>query len=300
MSEVPDEADEVVPELMQWANDLFTSLEQSIYSRMRCAGPPAPVGVLNGHETAIVPLPGEAPLNVEIDVSNDGLRMEFDRLPLDLKPASVALFTPVTETTETVVWAANGVTVEQAPDTGGAVVLGFDSDPRELWSTEAVIGPQDLEVRLQEAPSSRAVLLTYRLPEGVQPDDGLGFRLRWRDPDGGEARENRGKLDFEQPRAGWREGEIPLGFHVDDVHRAQEFEVRLETRAHDEDDCLTAEEFREIVGPDHQVLILKATPGALRPTFEGRFVNQHERRLWSERAAWRMVRFEPTPSDQGG
>ncbi len=301
------------PELMERAKALFESLDRSTYASLRLvAGAEASQTGQTATQTAVVRLAGGESLNVSIGaVSPDRLRFEFEGGLNGLRPASVALFTPhpAEVAQETVIRLPERGAART--ESAGAESMAAHSethysmacdttDPTRGFSTEPVAGPQGLEAWLEQTLSGRLALVC-RLPEGVTAPRTLPFSVRWRDAGGDPPREHEGLrehegiVEFDPPREGWSRGEGDLRLDADRiVRRTRQFEVRLTTAGlAGGADSLGAEGFLEVVGDDHQVLILETVAGARRPSFEAALVNDEQRRLWNDPSACRMLRFQP-------
>jgi hypothetical protein len=298
------------PDFLRPAKTRFQALDASTFAHLRFAAEPPVELAADVSRAAVVHLPDEQPLAVHVTASREWVRLVFDRHPQGLVPATVTLLTPALRE-ESIIRLGNRATpnlesvktpsrlaagsTSQAEAADTPYTLAARATPGKGWQTDWFVGSHGLRAKLEQVKGHDSVAIRCLLPGGERQPV-VRYRIAWSDEQGnlklGDLRA------MEIIRAGdgeWQGYALPgAGMEVDKVRQAPGFEVRFACETPLETDWLTAPQFLQTVGEDHQVLVLSPAAGAERPTFEGNFRSDAQRRLWSSPLAWRMVRFQPT------
>jgi hypothetical protein len=304
MSETEETDFQPSPESLQEARERFSRIGRSLFAQLQLAKTNADGG-LGDVVNARVKLPGDEVLEVRIAAAEDRLRLEFDHLPAWV-PASLSFFTAASVEQPLIRLGNLATPLEPAetdyslagdsklrPPAETAHTLAADTSPDQGWQTDWADDGRGLQVRLEQAPGYKKVNIHCQLRSSSDLPPVVHYRVGWADKQGDVDLGEPGVIRFERGRNACWEGYASPGLDADQVREAPGFELRLSQEVDRSAEYLDAHEFLEVVGDDHQALILTPVTGAERPTFEAAFYSDEQRQLWLSPSASKMLRLQP-------
>ncbi|MGE0756853.1 MAG: hypothetical protein AB7F89_23410 [Pirellulaceae bacterium] len=296
-----DDDIELLPAAAAVITDVFRQLDHSCWSTLSTEGATGHSGSIR----AVVELPEPPRVEVVIDQHDDALQLSFSPEPRAWTPASVVLFVPATASHVEPVElsrqkkenlrgerAENGPVAAPPVLGGSGLSLAARGAGAEAWKSETVRSASGIEAWLQD--SAQGVVARCIVPAELVQHPRAVYRLQWTDPEGAaHERSMTFRLHADRKSPGFLVGEAVLGLRRDLILSAAAWTISLRPCATRDLTVWDADQLREVAGEDLEVLILERDTTSERTRYVARFHSDEQRRLWSDPATCRAIRFQP-------
>jgi hypothetical protein len=277
----------------QQVGEMFKSLDRSQWVRIQWADGD---GGESNLRRATIELPEGQIVALRIRNVEDGLQLEFDELPADLKwrPASVALFAPTQRAGEPLVSISTTAAGKGAAHTVKKIAAHTAEHTGAVaWRSPPLSNLQGAEAWLEN--TTRGLAIVVRMPTELAPLSRAAYRLTWQDPETEQEDSRQGLVELNLNEGGRRVGRVHMRLPLSTLLQSSAWQLRVQPLGPDEAACLTSRELRAVAGESYHTLPLSAaSDDAHARTLTARFRTETQRRLWSDGQACHMIRFEPT------